>query len=146
TGEEGAEQEPPARFPEAEDALLRGDFDDAITGYETALKSAPNDIEATTGLARAQLLKRALGADEQAARRDAAADPADVDATLLVADLALAAGRVQDAFDGLLALIRRTSDADRDRARRHLLELFAVVGDEDARVTKARRALTAALF
>jgi UDP-N-acetylmuramoyl-L-alanyl-D-glutamate--2,6-diaminopimelate ligase len=53
---------------------------------------------------------------------------------------------VDDAFGRLLDVIRRTTDADRDQARKHLLELFAVVGDSDPRVGKARRALTAALF
>ena len=35
---------------------------------------------------------------------------------------------------------------DRDQARKHLVELFAVVGDEDPRVGAARRQLTLALF
>jgi putative thioredoxin len=137
---------PPVRFPEAEDALLRGDLDSSIALYENALQDSPNDSEALEGLARARLLKRTVTADAREARDAAAAKPDDVDAQTLVADLDLAGGHVDDAFARLLDLIARTVDGDRDKVRKHLLDLFAVVGDEDPRVPKARRALTAALF
>lgn len=42
--------------------------------------------------------------------------------------------------------MRRTSDEDRDRARKHLLGLFEVLPAGDPRVAKARRNLTSALF
>ena len=43
-------------------------------------------------------------------------------------------------------VVRRSAGEDRDQARKHLVELFAVVGDDDPRVGTARRQLTAALF
>jgi putative thioredoxin len=144
--EADTEGEPPARFPAAEDALVRGDFDEAISQYEAALAQAPGDAEASEGLSRARLLKRTTGVDLNAARQSAAAAPNDVAAQSLVADLDLLGGHVDDAFSRLLELVGRTSEADRDAARKHLLDLFAVVGDADPRVGKARRALTAALF
>ncbi|MEJ7628179.1 MAG: tetratricopeptide repeat protein [Nocardioidaceae bacterium] len=144
--EEGEGELPPAKFPAAEDALLRGDLDEAVTQYEAALAAAPGDVEAVEGLARAKLLKRTIGVDLAAARAVAAESPDDVAAQILMADLDLLGGHVDDAFDRLLDLVRRTSEEDRDGARRHLLDLFAVVGDADPRVGKARRALTAALF
>jgi putative thioredoxin len=147
-GQAGTEEphEPPARFPAAEDALLRGDLDEAIRQYEAELARLPGDAEAVEGLARARMLKRTIGVDQAAARTAAAAAPDDVDAQTLAADLDLMGGHVDDAFNRLIDLIRRSSDADRDAARKHLLDLFAVVGDADPRVGKARRALTAALF
>jgi putative thioredoxin len=145
-GDEPAEVEIPARFPDAEDALLRGDLDQAIALYEKALQDVPQDSEALEGLARARLLKRTVRANATQAREAAAARPDDVDAQTLVADLDLVGGHVDDAFARLLDLVRTTRDADRDKARRHLLDLFAVVGDVDPRVSTARRALTAALF
>jgi putative thioredoxin len=42
--------------------------------------------------------------------------------------------------------VQRTVGDDRDTVRRRLLELFEVVGSEDARVVGARRALARALF
>jgi putative thioredoxin len=146
TDQDAQPPEIPARYPAAEEALMRGDLDDAIAQYEAALASAPGDIEAGAGLARANLLKRAGGVDLRAAREAAVSRPDDVEAQILVADLDLLGGQVDDAFTRLLDVIRRTSDADRDAARKHLIELFAVVGDADPRVTRARRALTAALF
>jgi putative thioredoxin len=135
-----------SRYPEAEDALLSGDLDAAIEGYSAALKAAPGDPEATVGLARAQLLKRTSGADHAAARAAAQADPDDVSAQTLVADIDLLDGHVDDAFTRLVELVRRTSDADRDAARRHLVEMFAVVGDGDPQVVRARQRLASALY
>jgi putative thioredoxin len=138
--------EPAARYPEAEEAMLSGDFDAAIQGYRDALTVAPADTEALLGLARAQLLKRTEGVVPAQARQAAEADPADVAAQTLMADLDLLADQVDDAFARLIELVRRTTDADRDAARKHLVELFGVVGDADPRVLKARQNLASALF
>ena len=64
----------------------------------------------------------------------------------MVADLDLLGGHVEDAFARLVELVRRTADKDRDRAREHLLGLFAAVGNDDPRVLKGRQALASALF
>lgn len=84
--------------------------------------------------------------DLQAAREAAAAAPDDVAAQTLCADLDLLGGHVDDAFDRLVELVRRTSGADRDAAREHLLGLFAAVGNDDPRVLRGRQALASALF
>ena len=69
-----------------------------------------------------------------------------MDAQSKVADLDLANGRVDDAFDRLLGLIRRTSGEDRDQARRHLIGLFDIFPPRDPRVAKARSTLSTLLF
>ncbi len=138
--------EAPARFPAAEDALMRGDYDEAISQYEAALQDFPGDDEAVEGLARANLLKRTAGVDPAVALQTADDAADDVAAQLMAADIALLQGDVDAAFERLLALVRRTTEGDRDAARRHLLEVFVVVGDADPRVGKARRALMAALY
>jgi len=94
----------------------------------------------------AQVLQRTDGVDLNAARAAAAADPDDVAAQTLVADLDLLGGHVDDAFDRLITLVARTADADRDVARTHLIGLFGAVGNDDPRVQRARRDLTSALF
>ena len=76
----------------------------------------------------------------------AAADPTDVAAQILVADLDLLGGHVEDAFVRLIDTVRSTAVDERNTAREHLLELFQVVGAGDERVVRARRALTSALF
>jgi putative thioredoxin len=58
----------------------------------------------------------------------------------------MASGRVDDAFDRLLGVVRRTSGGDKDKARVHLVGLFEILPPRDPRVTKARSALSALLF
>jgi putative thioredoxin len=138
--------EPPSRFPAAEEALMAGDLDKAITEFEEALRTAPGDPEATLGLAQAKLLQRTQGVDVTAAREAAAQRPTDVAAQSLAADLELLGGHVDDAFARLIDVVRRTSGDERDAARTHLVELFGVVGDADPTVGRARQQLASALF
>ncbi len=133
------------RYAPAEDALVAGDLDAAVAEYQKLIDANPADTEAVIGLARAKLMQRTSSADLNAAREAAASNPDDVDAQLLVADLDLLGGHVDDSFNRIVELVRRTSDKERDRARLHLIELFTVVGD-DPRVLKARQNLASALF
>ncbi|MEH3033410.1 MAG: tetratricopeptide repeat protein [Aeromicrobium erythreum] len=77
------------------------------------------------------MFARTKDADLQQARAAAADHPDDVDAQLLVADLDVSGGHVEDAFVRLIDLVRRTSGDERDRLRERLLELFVVVGQDD---------------
>lgn len=143
--EDGEEQLDP-RYAPAQDALERGDIAGAVAEYQKLVDANPADSEAAAGLAMAKLLQRTDGVDLQQARAAAAANPDDVDAQTLVADLDLLGGHVDDAFHRLIEVVRRTSDAPRDAARTHLIGLFGAVGDADPRVQRARRELASALF
>jgi putative thioredoxin len=148
-GEPAPVDEEPADDPRhapAEEALMAGDLDGAIAEYDKLLAADPTDTEASAGRARAQLMRRTQGADLASARAAAAAAPDDVEAHILVADLDLLGGHVDDAFRRLVDLVRRTSGDERDRARLHLIELFAVVGNDDPRVLRGRQQLASALF
>ena len=136
----------PPLHEEAFDAIERGDLDAAVTAYEKALAENPKDSDAELGLAQVRLMQRTSGVDLTAARAAAAADPDDVEAAIVVADLDVLGGHVEDAFTRLLDLVRSCSGDERDRARTHLLELFSVVGGSDERVRKGRTALMSALF
>lgn len=142
------EGEPPLdpRYAPAQDALAEGDLDRAVAEYQKLVDGNPADLEAAAGLAMAKVLQRTSGVDVNAARAAAAADPDDVDAQTLVADLDLLGGHVDDAFARLVDLVRRSAGDDRDRARQHLLGLFAAVGNDDPRVLKGRASLASALF
>ncbi|WP_457252402.1 tetratricopeptide repeat protein [Pedococcus sp. P5_B7] len=144
-GEEVVEQLPPLH-QEAYDAIERGDLDGAAAAYQQALKQNPADADAELGLAQVGLMQRTDGADLQQARAAAADHPTDVAAQGLVADLDVLGGHVEDAFLRLIDLVRATSGDEREQARNHLLQLFAVVGSHDERVRKARTALMSALF
>ena len=133
------------RLDAAEEALERGDLAAAEAAYQAILADDPDHPDAALALRQVQLFRRAEEAGPAAvAAADAAPD--DVTAQTRAADFLLGTGQVDAAFDRLLGVVRRTAGADRDQARTHLLELFAVVGDADPRVIAARRALSVALF
>ncbi|MFI5735728.1 tetratricopeptide repeat protein [Kribbella sp. NPDC051587] len=139
------EDAPNPRYAKAEDAVGAGDLEGAIAAYEELIKETPNDAEAKSGLARVQLVKRTQEAPADIRTR-AADNPSDIEAQLLVADVDLMGGHVEDAFARLITTIQTTAGDERNTVRLHLLELFDVVGAEDERVGKARRRLMAALF
>jgi putative thioredoxin len=133
------------RLDAAEAALERGDLAAAEAAYRAILDEEPDHPDAGIALRQVQVFRRAEEAGPDAlARADAAPD--DVTAQTRAADLLLGMGDVEGAFERLLAVIRRTSGEERDQARKHLVELFTVVGDQDPRVAPARRALMTALF
>ncbi|MTB72235.1 tetratricopeptide repeat protein [Arsenicicoccus sp. MKL-02] len=131
---------------EAFTALERGDFEGARAAYDKALAKDPKDRDAQVGKAQVDLLERTTGVDLQVARTAAADNPADVEAQLLVADLDVMGGHVEDAFLRLVDLVRTLAGDDRERVRVHLITLFDVVGSEDPRVKKGRTSLMSALF
>ncbi len=145
-GAQQAEDELPPLHQAAFDAIERGDLDAAVAAYEQALAENPGDTEAALGLGQVRLLTRTQDVDPAAARAAAAADPLDVAAQTVVADLDVLGGHVEDAFARLVDTVRQTSGEDRNAARAHLLGLFDVIGATDDRVVRARRALMSALF
>ncbi|KTS05328.1 MULTISPECIES: tetratricopeptide repeat protein [Microbacterium] len=152
TGDESADADEPVEAPlpplhaEAFAAIEEGDYPRAISAYERALAENPRDAEAAAGLGQVRLLNRVQDADLQQARAAAAAAPTDVEAQFLVADLDLAGGHVDDAFGRLLDLFAALPAEERAPVRARLLELFGIVGDDDARVLRARGRLASLLF
>ncbi|ACQ79592.1 Thioredoxin domain protein [Beutenbergia cavernae DSM 12333] len=153
-GEEPAEEEPEPAEPElpplhaaAYDAIERGDLDAAAQAYRDALAENPADADAKAGLGQVELMARVGDADPASVLAAAdAAPPTDVDAHLAAADVEFGAGRAEAAFDRLIAVVRATSEADRDRARTRLLDLFALTDPAAPELQRARRALASALF
>jgi putative thioredoxin len=143
---EEVEEPLPPLHEAAYDAIERDDLDAAVAAYEQALLESPADDLARVGLAQVQLMRRTKDVDPAQARAAAAADPTDVAAQIVVADLDILGGHVEDAFSRLVDTVRVTSGDDRNTARKHLVELFDVIGTEDPRVPKARISLANALF
>jgi putative thioredoxin len=136
----------PEGYAEVREALEGGDYDGAAAALEKVLAATPSDAAAKSLLAQVNLQRRVSSYDEPAARAAAAANPGDVDAQIQVADLDIAGGRADEAFDRLLGVVRRTSGEDRDKARVHLVSLFDVFPPRDSRVAKARGTLSSLLF
>ena len=144
--EEPAAEEPEdPRFTEAEDAIERGDFAAAESIYQGILNEEPANEDARTALAQVRFLARVSTADPASIAR-ADSSPDDLDAQLTAADAELADQHVEDAFDRLVNTVRRSAGDDRDRVRKHLVELFELFPPDDPRVAKARRDLASALF
>lgn len=143
------EDEPPAddpRFAAADAAFAAGDYTTAIAEYEKLVAQYPAEAEIAERLAGVKLLERTKDADLQAARTAAGDAPDDVAAQLLVADLDVSGGHIQDAFDRLIQLISRLPAETREPVRERLLQLFLIVGTSDPRVSAARKALATALY
>ena len=143
---EPVEEPLPPHHLEAYEAIERGDYETARAEYRTALAQNPNDTMAVAGLAQASLLGRLQGKTLDEIRGAAAAAPQDLPAQLLVADLDLSGGHVEDAFDRLLTLFLAQDAAGRNVIRERILELFEVIGTEDPRVAPTRKRLTALLY
>ena len=146
---EGAGPQEDPRVDEAETALAAGDLDRAEQLYSSLLADQPAHPLAKDALTQIQLMKRldAEGeTDASAAVAAADADPANLDLAFKAADLQIAAGHYEGAFDRLLAFVRGADADAKDKARERLIELFAIVGNAEPAVAKARRDLASALF
>jgi putative thioredoxin len=144
--EGGIDRDSESAFMAAQAAMERGDFDAAGAEFEKVLASHPGDPVATMGLRQVDLIRRVDSYDQAKARADAAQHPQDAQAQARVADMDLAVGKIEDAFDRLLNTIKRTTGEERDFARRHLVSLFEIFPPRDPRVAKARARLSSLLF
>jgi putative thioredoxin len=133
-------------FEKAQRAMDAGDLDGAAAAFKEMLAAAPDDPVARLGLAQVELIRRVNGYDQAQVRKDAAERPGDVAAQCRVADIDLAVGHIDQAFDRLLGTIRRTTGEERNQARVHLLSLFDIFPPRDPRVAKARGTLSSLLF
>jgi putative thioredoxin len=134
------------RFKAAQDAMDIGDLNGAGNALEQVLDDTPGHPVAKAWLAQVELFKRVNSYDPAKVRRAAAEKPDDPDAQGSMADVELASGQIEAAFDRMLTVIGRTAGADRDKARLHLLGLFEIMPPRDPRVTKARGKLSSLLF
>ena len=130
----------------AEEALAQEDWEAAGASYDALLARVPNHPEAVLGKAWAALLQRTADLDPAQTLAAAVATPDDVSAQTAAADVEIVTEQIQPAIDRLVGFVRRTSGEDRDRARQHLLELFAVLDPEDERIVVGRRSLSNALY
>ncbi len=147
SGEAGpADAGPGAIYGEAQQAMQRGDLEAAAAAFEKILAASPADPVATMGLGQVSLFRRVESYDQAAVRRDAASRPTDALAQTKLADIELASGQIENAFDRLLATVSRTSGEERDIARKHLISLFEVLPPKDSQVARARARLSSLLF
>jgi putative thioredoxin len=131
---------------EAVAALEAGDFATAEVAYKKLLARKPTDSFAKLGLAQTQLLIRTDGLVLDAVIKEATDNPSDLSLQLRAADMEIVNGGVEAAFTRLLHAFKESAGDERNRAKEHLLSLFALVDPADPRLTAARSALANALF
>jgi len=136
----------PSGYEQAQEAMQRGDLDAAAGVLEKTLAESPADTVAKGMLAQVNLIRRVDSYDAEAVQGEADAAPGDVDAQVKAADIELASGQSEEAFSRLLGVIGRTAGDDRDKARKHLVDLFEIFGPDDPSVKKARGRLSTLLF
>ena len=76
----------------------------------------------------------------------AQANPADAILQMQAADIELAQGELESAFNRLIKTIKTSSGDQKEQVKNHLLQLFTLVDPNDARLVKARQQLASALF
>ncbi len=119
--------------PEAESTLRR-------------IKSGTKEHSAAQSLLElAPLLAAGVG-DLDEARERVAADPNDVAARWTLAGLLARRQQWDDALRHLLAIVERNRAWGDDAARRAMLAVFALLGDDDPLVAQYRRQLASAVF
>jgi len=125
-------------------AMEKGDYKAAKLSYEAWLKRKPNEQVAVVGLSQVNLMIRIDGLDPVLTLQNAKDD--DLTSQLMCADIQIASGDYEAAFDRLLKVIKSKNGGERDQAKSHLISLFNLVDPTDARLIKARAALASALF
>ena len=146
----GKAPEGPTEIPmEAEEvaafeAMEKGDYKAAKISYEAWLKRKPNEQVAVIGLAQVNLMLRIEGLDPVLTLKNAKDN--DLTSQLMCADIEIASGNYEAAFDRLLRAVKVFSADDRDKVKAHLISLFNLVDPTDPRLIKARGQLASALF
>jgi len=125
-------------------AMEKGDYKAAKLSYEAWLKRKPNEQVAVVGLAQVNLMLRIDGLDPVLTLKNAKAD--DVTSQMMCADIEIATGNYEAAFERLLNAVKSMAGDDRDKAKGHLITLFNLVDPTDPRLVKARGQLASALF
>ena len=65
---------------------------------------------------------------------------------MMAADIEVAQGLYRQAFDRLLAVMKRVSGDEKNKAKEHLLALFKLVDPRHPDLIQARKELASALF
>jgi putative thioredoxin len=123
------------KLDEAESELAQVKFD---PDYETRLEALKQ------GIAYARAGKSGPGEAELKAKL--AANPADHEARLALAALYGAKRRYREAMEELVEIVRRAKDWKEGEARKQLLALFSLAGDQPDLVSEYRRKLASALY
>lgn len=131
------------RFDAAETAIEAGDWDSAIAAYKVILKDAPKDPVARIGMLNVELMKRTDDMDFESVL---ASTDDSCESQLKRADALFLMNDYDESFACIIEIVRANIGDQRSLAQERLLALFDIAGTSHPSVTKARLALSNALF
>lgn len=137
-----------AQLDLAELCLDTGAFDEARQVLDAARTTAKDAVRIEALAARLQLAASAAGADIAALEQALAANPADLDSRLLLANALALAHDYRAAGTHLIDIVRRDRQWNDEAGRKTLLALFSLLGaypEYDALVREFRIALARTL-
>jgi putative thioredoxin len=145
--EDGEYDDLPPHLRDAREAMENGELETAASLLDKVIAEVPGDSLAKSWLAQVNVMRRVSGYDDATAIiREASERPDDPDAQIKAADLEIASGRAEEAFERLLGVVKLTSGDTRNKARVYLLELFEIFPPGDPAVKSARMRLSSLLF
>ena len=130
----------------AYEAMQKRDYRSAKEQYQKWLNRKPGEQIAKIGIAQADLLIRIEPLNPSVVLPKAQANPADAILQMQAADIELAQGELESAFNRLIKTIKTSSGDQKEQVKNHLLQLFTLVDPNDSRLVKARQQLASALF
>lgn len=114
------------------------------------LESIPEGIQerkaADALIASAQFGRYAAGQNEADLRAKIEADPKDLASRYALANLLAAEGRLSEALEAFLEVVRRNRQYEDGGARKAMLAIFTLLGEDDPVTHQFRRQLANALF
>jgi putative thioredoxin len=123
-----------------------GKFEDAKRLLATLSPLAQMDESVSALRARMDFAASAAAApDAESLKQRIARDPGDLDARLLLANLCVASEDYATALDQLLEIVRRDRAFRDDIARKTMLQVFSLLGNEGDLVSEYRRRLARAM-
>ena len=126
-------------------ARLLPDRDEAL-GLLEHIVGEP-EIEREAERLAAELRTRSEnGGDESSWRQRVEADPEDLEARLELGRALAAKGEYEEALGHLLEVVRRKPDYADEAARRAMLDVFSLLGNDDPLTQRFRRELARSLF
>ena len=140
------EEQLEAEEEQAMTALENGDYDGARAAYKAWLNRSPANSVATIGLAQVELLARVNGIDFGDTLARGAIESTDISLQIRCADIEVALGDYESAFNRLIAVVKGTDGDERKAVREHLVGLFLLIDPTDPLLIDARKRLASALF
>ncbi len=141
-----ADLEDLARLDRAEALIGERQAEEAERVLGEVQANAQLDARREALLAAARFSRAAGGTDEDELRRRLAAQPEDLEARFALAQVHAAAHRYREAMDELLAIVQKDKQWRDGEARKQLVNLFTLAGEQPELVSEYRRRLATALY